>query len=63
MNHPSILNADDFTKTVLQNTAMLNSSKHWVALRPFGNPSILHRLKATWLVLTGKADVLTWTNQ
>lgn len=32
----------------------------WVPARPYGFYSLLYRLKATWLVLAGKADALVW---
>ena len=32
----------------------------WVPARPEGYSSILYRLKATWLVFTGRADALVW---
>jgi hypothetical protein len=31
----------------------------WVASRPYPDPRSL-RLKAAWLVLTGRADAVTW---
>ena len=36
---------------------------HWEPCRPEGFPSFWHRIKATWLVFTGKADALTWPRQ
>ena len=32
----------------------------WAPARPFGVFSLTHRLKAAWMVLTGKADALIW---
>jgi len=32
----------------------------WVPARPFGFFPLRHRLKAAWLVFTGKADALLW---
>ncbi len=34
----------------------------WVPARPIGAFGIIHRLKATWLVFTGRADAVTWPN-
>ena len=32
----------------------------WVPARPLGLSSIWYRLRASWLVFTGKADALRW---
>lgn len=32
----------------------------WVPARPEGNSSIPNRLRAAWLVFTGRADAVTW---
>lgn len=32
----------------------------WVPARPEGYWSIWHRIKAAWLVFTGKADAVKW---
>lgn len=36
----------------------------WVPARPlpfyYGLYSVVHRLKLSWMVFTGKADVVTW---
>lgn len=32
----------------------------WVPARPLGYPSLIHRIKAAWLVFSGKADAVTW---
>jgi len=32
----------------------------WVPARPVGYPSLCQNIKAAWLVLTGKADVVIW---
>jgi len=32
----------------------------WVPARPIGYFSVRYRIKAAWLVFTGKADALTW---
>jgi hypothetical protein len=34
--------------------------KEWVPARPLGWTSIPYRLKAAWLVFTGKADAVIW---
>lgn len=35
----------------------------WVPARPLGFASFTQRIKAAWLVFTGKADALTWPGQ
>ncbi len=35
----------------------------WVPVRPEGFGSIWYRLRATWLVFTGRADALVWYKQ
>lgn len=32
----------------------------WVYARPLGYSSIFRRLKYTWLVFSGKADIIIW---
>lgn len=35
----------------------------WVPARSLGYHSIRHRIRAAWLVFTGRADALTWPGQ
>lgn len=35
----------------------------WVPARALGFQSLRYRLRATWLVFTGRADALTWPGQ
>lgn len=35
----------------------------WVPARPHGFSSIWYRIKAAWLVWTGRADALIWPGQ
>lgn len=35
----------------------------WVPARSLGYMSFGHRIKAAWLVFTGRADALTWPGQ
>lgn len=35
----------------------------WVPARPVGYSSLRSRLKAAWLVFTGRADALIWPGQ
>jgi hypothetical protein len=36
---------------------------HWFPARPMELSSIGHRLRATWLVFTGRADAVEWPFQ
>lgn len=47
----------------LYSSAMSNSAEingKWVPARPYGWDNITYRMKAAWLVFTGKADVVIW---
>lgn len=39
------------------------STGAWVPARPLGFDSIGSRVKAAWLVFTGKADAVVWPEQ
>ena len=36
---------------------------HWVPARAFGLDTLGNRLRAAWMVFTGRADALTWPGQ
>lgn len=64
-------NADTFVREASSTTNYWPRTKHpdwnkgrgaWVLARPL-DPFKWRRLKHAWLVLTGKADILTWTGQ
>jgi hypothetical protein len=61
MRYPDIVNADYLVKHGTECSACINGN--YVAARAEGFASWRYRLKATWLVFTGKADALTWTGQ
>lgn len=61
MKWPNIYDVRAIVQTSAQNQALVNGK--WVPLRPVGYPSIRHRLKAAWLVLTGRADAVVWPGQ
>ena len=44
----------------MTSTAQAEINGHWVPLRPMGFFSLGSRLRAAWLVFTGKADALVW---
>lgn len=44
-------------------TNQTNVKGKLVPSRPMGYPSLRHRLRATWLVFTGRADAVVWPGQ
>lgn len=56
-----IYNADDIVKFHASCLRNLKDGR-WVLCRPESGPRIW-RIKAAWLVLTGKCDALKWTEQ
>ena len=67
MNTPKIYFADDLDdyKSTQAEITREDSSVVWCMARPIGlqGTFILKRVKAAWLVFTGRADVLRWRNQ
>jgi len=59
---PNIVNADALIHGAGQCQCGLPDGR-WVEARPMGFFSLRRRLLAAWLVLTGRADALTWTGQ
>lgn len=45
------------------NDTQVNIHDAWVPARPLGFASLSYRLRATWLVWTGRADALVWPGQ
>lgn len=60
--YPGIYNADWLVKHAGQCAAGLPDGR-WVAARPLAGSFRWQRLRAAWLVWTGRADALTWTAQ
>jgi len=58
---PNIIYVENFLYDAVNEQA--NIDNRWVAARPEGLWSFRYRLKATWLVFTGKADALIWFRQ
>lgn len=44
-------------------TVNIPPSNEWVPSRPMGYDTWPARIKAAWMVLTGKADAVTWPGQ
>jgi hypothetical protein len=55
MRYPSIVGVERVMKDI-----QTLVGERWVRARPRGTPSFRSRLKATWLVFTGRADALIW---
>ena len=59
MAYPNIISVRSVVETASQNLTKVPPGMAWVPARPKGYPSFRQRLKAAWLVFTGKADALT----
>lgn len=57
-NGTTIWDLKDLAKSCNENHAQIDG--FYVPARPLGWTSIPYRIKAAWLVYTGKADVVTW---
>jgi len=57
--YPSIFKLESLLKLVSEVQVSTDSSG-WVPARPRGYPSLRHRFRCAWLVLTGKGDVVIW---
>ena len=56
-NYPAIRHIQDVSGMTTPKTLINN---RWVLSRSLGYASLPHRIKAAWLVFTGKADALIW---
>lgn len=64
MKDPNIWTLDTLRRNLSDWELMAQlPSGEWVPSRPLGLASIRVRLRAAWLVLTGKADALVWPGQ
>jgi len=65
MNMPAIHTATNrWARSLLQNQCAIdNIAEEYVPSRPYPFFSLMYRLRATWLVWTGKADALLWVEQ
>lgn len=62
MRDPNIVNAYEFAERAHEVHCGLPDGR-WVPARSLGFSSILYRIRATWLVWTGRADALIWPGQ
>ena len=61
MKYPNIVHVGDVIESAKTCSAEVNG--RWVPARALGFQSPWSRLRATWLVFTGKADALIWESQ
>jgi hypothetical protein len=62
MKYPNIINVIDVVRDAETCQAGLPDGR-WVPCRSLGFPSLFYRIRATWLVWTGRADALIWPGQ
>jgi hypothetical protein len=61
MKHPNIFQFFDFYHQVIHGGEQQEYEPgKWCPARPIGYPSFWYRIKAAWLVFTGKADAILW---
>lgn len=58
MKSPSILSVPE-VEALIKGVSK-NFDGRWVPCRPSGMPLVTWRVRAAWLVLTGRADALVW---
>jgi hypothetical protein len=58
--HPTIWNLKNLIEHCGKVTVRID--KEWVPCRPIGPTWLSNRIKATWLVFTGKADAVIWSD-
>ena len=60
--HPSVWALRDLVRHASDGECALINGR-WVPARPEGFASFWNRLRAAWLVFTGRADAVTWEGQ
>lgn len=60
MKYPNITTPRRIIEGAKQNSCQTRPNGPWVPARPLGLMTLGTRLKATWLVFTGKADAVVW---
>lgn len=63
MRYPSIYTLEGLMKIANGNCQAGLEDGRWVPARPLGFASTAYRIKAAWLVFTGKADAVKWPGQ
>ena len=60
---PTVYELGNLIKILQEDVTLAEVDGKWVPSRPLGYYSLKTRLKAAWLVFTGKADVVVWPGQ
>lgn len=61
MKYPNIFNLFDFYHQVIHGPNQQEYAPgQWGPARPLGFASFKYRIRAAWLVFTGKADAIIW---
>lgn len=63
MSTPNLWELESLLRHCKEGPACGLPDGRWVPARPLGFESIGSRLRLAWLVFTGRADALTWTEQ
>lgn len=63
MRYPNIISVRSVIETASQVSTRIPPGMAWVPARPVGYQSFTYRMKAAWLVFTGRADALIWEGQ
>ena len=58
--YPSIWSLDRLRTALAENNCQVGGGGQWHPARQLGWPSLGQRIKASWLVFTGRADALIW---
>lgn len=62
MKDPQIIHVDSVLRFARTVSCQLPDGR-WVPARGTGYASVLYRIRAAWLVFTGRADALIWEQQ
>lgn len=60
MKYPTIYKLENLVTLAEGDISSSVDGKVWVPTRPISYPSWRTRLKAAWLVFTGRADAVVW---
>jgi hypothetical protein len=62
MKSPSIMTLEGVIYFI-DSVETSKDGKNWYPARPEGYPSLRYRIRAAWLVFTGRADALIWPDE
>lgn len=60
MKYPKVYDLKNLIMLSMDPDVQANINGKWVPARPLGYPSFTQRVRAAWLVFTGKADAVKW---